>query len=93
MDELERLRQERDEYRDLSQTLGERVTQMTSAAVSAAASTVTAIERLQELQEVVDAAVEWTAATRGFDWSALAHYVGELQGVVDKHLLRVRSRS
>lgn len=54
----EDLRREVEYYRDQLHTANERIRMMTSAAASAAASTVTAIERIQEMEKVVNAAVE-----------------------------------
>jgi chromosome segregation ATPase len=56
---IRRTERERDEYQAQVHTLTERVSAMTSAASSAAASTVTAIERIQEMEKVLKAAEAW----------------------------------
>lgn len=61
---VKRLEQDVKEYSDQVATLTERVRNMTSAATSAAASTVKAIERIQEMEPVVKAATTWHAASK-----------------------------
>lgn len=56
---LEALEQDVEYYRDQLHTANERIGMMTSAASSAAATTVTAIERIQEMEKVVNEAIEW----------------------------------
>jgi hypothetical protein len=55
--EVARLKRDVEYYRDQLHEANERIRMMTSAATSAAASTVTAIERIQEMEKVVNAAV------------------------------------
>lgn len=51
--------EERDHYRDKTHELAERLSAMTSAASSAASSTVTALERIQRMEVVLNAAIAW----------------------------------
>lgn len=62
--ELDEARRDRDTYQAQVHTLTERARNMTSAATSAAASTVKAIERIQEMEPVVKAATTWHAASK-----------------------------
>jgi len=93
-----RAERERDEYQAQVHGLAERCSNMTSAASSAAGSTVIALERLQEYQEVVNAAVDWRAQP-GLDWkyqnqgSAFGSENRKLCELVDAHIARVKARS
>jgi len=75
-EKLERAERERDDYQSECHTLNERLKGMTSAASSAAASTVTAIERIQEMEKVVLAAETWA---QGGPHAALNEAVREWQ--------------
>jgi hypothetical protein len=60
-DKLARVERDLAHYQAQVHDAHEKLTHMTSAATSAAASTVTAIERIQEMEKVVLAAEEWVA--------------------------------
>lgn len=83
----------RDEYASHVHQLTERVNRMTSAASSAAASTVTALDRIQELMLVVDAALGWRKALNSADGMAVVETSKALEAQVDAHLARVKARS
>lgn len=84
------------------ESLREQVANLKAAASSAAGTAVTAIERIQELQRVVDAAIAWEESMAK---TADAHYFDEpivkesfelfdrLRQETRTHLERVRSRS
>lgn len=57
--QIAKLRSEVAYYQDQLHEANERIRMMTSAATSAAASTVTAIERIQEMEKVVNAAIKF----------------------------------
>lgn len=80
-----RYMRERDEYRAQVHELTEKLRNMTSAATGAAASTVTALDRLLELEPLIDAALDWY------------HYptdtaVEDLRIQVSKHIEKRRAR-
>lgn len=55
----ERAERERHEYRDQVHVLNERIGRMTDAALKAAATTTTALDRLQFYEAIVNAVVAW----------------------------------
>lgn len=57
---LKQAYEDRDEYRTALHLVNEVKAKMTSAATSAAATAVSAIERIQEMEKVVEAAVAWS---------------------------------
>jgi len=61
---IDRLERDLADYRERVATLTERTRNMTSAATNAAASTVKAIERIQEMEPVVKAAEKWFTQKR-----------------------------
>lgn len=87
---LQRVERERDEYQGQAHSLEERVRNMTSAASMAAASTVKAIERIQELEPVVDAAVNYHEAALGFsNYEAALHaFQRETRGEIARRKAR-----
>ena len=68
---------------------------MKTAASSAAGTAVSAIERIQELMLIVDAAVKWRAAYASETAPAAEtlRYAAKLRDQVDEHLRRVARRS
>lgn len=89
---LERTERDRDAYVYELQVANELKGRMTSAAVGAASTTVTAIEHLQEAMELVDAAVEWAKLynSHSLDY---ARACKELIERVEEHNDRVKARS
>jgi len=93
-DALARVVRERDEYQSQCHAAHEERAKMTSAAAIAAASTVSAIERIQELMLIVDAAVAWRQSfVPGVAPRANLESCQALRDQVDAHLRRVKARS
>lgn len=90
---LAALERDRDHYRDEVHSLNEKMRGMTSAASSAAASTVIAIDRIQELLLVVDAAVAWSKTSERDDYSAHHGLASILLNRVAEYVQRTRGRS
>ena len=93
--ECDELRYERDFYQSEMHRLNELTSQMTSAAQGAAGTAVRAIEEIQSLMHVVDAAVAWRKSfdKGNADIAETVRLAAELRNKVDTHLEHVKNRS
>ena len=87
--EVSKLKREVERQRDRADELAEKVGKMTGAATSAAQTAVTAIERIQLLQDVVDSAVAWRESKAQADTAEEA----ALWAKVDRYRVKIGNRS
>ena len=90
---VERTTRERDEYQTQLHVLADTRKHMTSAASLAAGAATVAINRLQSLKAIVEAAVEWRQIGKTGPHGLAVKKADALGALVDAHIKEVEARS